>query len=147
MTSLNGVRKRRLTAKETSIANCEVLDEKYRIAVQGISVFTDWLFDYAFCSKWTKKTGVLARWLFAFVFKDLCTENWGKLPRKISRQRKNRDFRILNSRAPCQNNKTSRTSCRRLFQNFLPSTPTEVTFEISLNLARSWMWLCWLFYF
>ena len=33
---LNGVRKRRLTAKETSIANCEVLDEKYRIAVQGI---------------------------------------------------------------------------------------------------------------
>ena len=38
MTSLNGVRKRRLTAKETSIANCEVLDEKYRIAVQGIFV-------------------------------------------------------------------------------------------------------------
>ena len=38
MTSLNGVRKRRLTAKETSIANCEVLDEKYCIAVQGISV-------------------------------------------------------------------------------------------------------------
>ena len=36
MNSLNGVRKRRLTAKETSIANCEVLDEKYRIAVQGI---------------------------------------------------------------------------------------------------------------
>ena len=32
MTSLNGVRKRRLTAKETSIASCEVLDEKYRIA-------------------------------------------------------------------------------------------------------------------
>ena len=36
MTSLNRVGKRRLTAKETSIANCEVLDEKYRIAVQGI---------------------------------------------------------------------------------------------------------------
>ena len=37
MTSLNGgSRKRRLTAKETSIANCEVLDEKYRIAVQRI---------------------------------------------------------------------------------------------------------------
>ena len=36
MTSLNGVRKRRLTVKETSIANCEVLDEKYRIAVHGI---------------------------------------------------------------------------------------------------------------
>ena len=31
MTSLKGVRKRRITAKETSIANCEVLDEKYRI--------------------------------------------------------------------------------------------------------------------
>ena len=38
MTPLNGVRKRRLTSKETSIANCEVLDEKYRIAVQGIFV-------------------------------------------------------------------------------------------------------------
>ena len=62
MTSLNGVRKRRLTAKETSIANCEVLDEKYRIAVQGIFVgiiikaggasvkVTD-LFAFAFCKK------------------------------------------------------------------------------------------------
>ena len=38
MTSLNGVRKRRLTAKETSTANCEVLDEEYGIAVQGIFV-------------------------------------------------------------------------------------------------------------
>ena len=36
MTSLNGVHKRRLTVKETSIANCEILDEKYPIAVQGI---------------------------------------------------------------------------------------------------------------
>ena len=36
MTSLNGVGKRRLTAKETSIASCEVLDEKYHIAVQAI---------------------------------------------------------------------------------------------------------------
>ena len=35
MTSLNGVRKQRLTAKETSIANCEV-DKNYRIAVQGV---------------------------------------------------------------------------------------------------------------
>ena len=63
MTSLNGVRKRRLTAKETSIANCEVLDEKYRIAVQGIFVgiilkavgaslkVTDLLFAFAFCKK------------------------------------------------------------------------------------------------
>ena len=38
MTYPNGVRNRRLTAKETSIANCEVLDEKYRIAIQGIFV-------------------------------------------------------------------------------------------------------------
>ena len=63
MTSLNGVCKRRLTAKETSIANCEVLDEKYRIAVQGIFVgiiikaggaslkVTDLLFAFAFCKK------------------------------------------------------------------------------------------------
>ena len=60
MTSLNGVLKRRRTAKETSIANCEVLDEKYRIAVQGIFVgiiikasgaslrVTDLLFAFAF---------------------------------------------------------------------------------------------------
>ena len=63
MTSLNGVRKRRLTAKETSIANCEVLDEKYRIPVQGISIgfiikasgtslkVTGLLFAFAFCKK------------------------------------------------------------------------------------------------
>ena len=63
MTSLNGERKRRLTAKETSIASCEVLDEKYRIAVQGIFVgiiikaggaslkVTDLLFAFAFCKK------------------------------------------------------------------------------------------------
>ena len=36
MTSLNRVRNRRLPAKETSIANCEVLNQKYRMAVQGI---------------------------------------------------------------------------------------------------------------
>ena len=63
MTSLNGVHKRRLTAKETSIANCEVLDEKYRITVQGIFVgfitkasgaslkVTDLLFAFAFFKK------------------------------------------------------------------------------------------------
>ena len=38
MTFLNGVHKRRLIAKETSIANCEVLDEKHCMAVQGIFV-------------------------------------------------------------------------------------------------------------
>ena len=60
---LNGVRKRRLIAKETSIANCEVYDEKHRIAVQGIFVgiiikaggaslkVTDLLFAFAFCKK------------------------------------------------------------------------------------------------
>ena len=63
MNSLNGVRKRRLTAKETSIANCQVLDEKYRIAVQGIFVgiiikaggaslkVTDMLYAFAYCEK------------------------------------------------------------------------------------------------
>ena len=65
MTSLNGVHKRRLTAKETSIfiANCEVLDKKYCIPVQGISVgfiikasgtslkVTGLLFAFAFCKK------------------------------------------------------------------------------------------------
>ena len=63
MTSLNVVPKQRLTAKETSIANCEVLDEKYRIAVQGIFVgiiikaggaslkVTDMLYAFAYCEK------------------------------------------------------------------------------------------------
>ena len=63
MTSLNGVRKRRLTAKKTSIANCDVLDEKYCITVQGIFVdiiikagdaslkVKDLLFAIAFCEK------------------------------------------------------------------------------------------------
>ena len=71
-TSLNGVLKRRLTAKGTSVTNCEVLqlvlDEKYRIAVQrifcrhyytlGALVLTDLLFAFAFCKK-KKKTGKL----------------------------------------------------------------------------------------
>ena len=69
MTSLNGVHKRRLTAKETLITNCEVLDKKYRIAVQGIFVgiiikasgtslkVTDLLFAFAYSKK--KKTGKL----------------------------------------------------------------------------------------
>ena len=38
MTSLNGARKWRLTAKENSIASCEVLDKKHRITVQGIFI-------------------------------------------------------------------------------------------------------------
>ena len=62
MTFLNGVHTRRLIVKETSMANCEVLDEKHRmIAVQGIFVsiiikasgatlkVTDLLFAFAFC--------------------------------------------------------------------------------------------------
>ena len=65
MTSLNGVRKRRLTAKETPIASCEVMvvDVIYRIAVQRIFVgviikagaaslkVTDLLFAFLFCKK------------------------------------------------------------------------------------------------
>ena len=56
----------------------EVLDEKHRIAVQGIFVgiiikaggasvkVTDLLFAFAFCKKQTRKTGVLRLvWLFA----------------------------------------------------------------------------------
>ena len=63
MTSLNGVRNRRLTATKTSIASCEVVDDEYHIALQGIfSVgiiinagglikVTDWLFAFACCKK------------------------------------------------------------------------------------------------
>ena len=72
MTFLNGVRKGRLLAKETSTANCELLDEKHRIAVQGIFVgfiikaggarvkVTGLLFAFPFCKKQTRKTGFLA---------------------------------------------------------------------------------------
>ena len=58
--------------------HCEVLDEKYRIAVQGIFVgimikasgasleVTDlFLFAFDFCKKQTRKAGILDRWLFA----------------------------------------------------------------------------------
>ena len=79
MTFLNGVRKRRLIAKETSIANCEVLDEKHRIAVQGIFVgiiikagdasvkVTDLMFAVAFCKKQLKPGKLVSSlvWLFA----------------------------------------------------------------------------------
>ena len=72
-TSLNGVLKRRLTAKGTSVTNCEVLqlvlDEKYRIAVQRIFcrhyytlvalVLTALLFAFSFCKKKKKKIGKL----------------------------------------------------------------------------------------
>ena len=68
-TSLNGVLKRRLTAKGTSVTNCEVLqlvlDEKYRIAVQRIFcrhyytlvalVLTALLFAFSFCKKQKQK--------------------------------------------------------------------------------------------
>ena len=76
MTSLNGIRRRRLIAKETTVTNCQVLNEKHCNAVQGIFVgiiikaggasvkVTDLLFAFAFCKKLTRKTGVLARWLF-----------------------------------------------------------------------------------
>ena len=61
MPSLNGIRRRRLITKETSVTNCEVLDEKHCNAVQGIFVgimikaggasvkVTDLLFAFAFC--------------------------------------------------------------------------------------------------
>ena len=64
MTFLNGVSKRSsCVAKETLIANCEVLDNKHRITLQGIFVgiiieaggasvkVTDLLFAFAFCKK------------------------------------------------------------------------------------------------
>ena len=65
MTSLNGVRKRKLTAKETSIANCEVLDEKYRIAVQGIILGIIIIAGGASLKVTDFLSGVLACWLFA----------------------------------------------------------------------------------
>ena len=79
MTFLNGVRKRKLITKETSIANCEVLDEKHRIAVQGIFVgiiikagdasvkVTDLMFAFAFCKKQIKPGKLVSSlvWLFA----------------------------------------------------------------------------------
>ena len=63
MPSLNGIRRRRLIAKETTVTNCQVLNEKHCNAVQGIFVgiiikaggasvkVTDLLFAFAFCKK------------------------------------------------------------------------------------------------
>ena len=77
MTFLNGVHKRRLIAKETSIANCEVLDEKHCMAVQGIFVgiivkaggasvkVTDLLFAFAFSKSEPGKLVSSLVWLFA----------------------------------------------------------------------------------
>ena len=69
MTSLNGVRKLRLNAKETTIASFEVLDVKKHTAVQGIFVgiiikasAAGLQVTNVLCSR---KTVVLARWLFA----------------------------------------------------------------------------------
>ena len=75
---------------------------------------------------------------FSKIFKDSCTENRGKLPRKIKRQHTNRHFSIFNLNVPSQNIKT-KTSCHHLCENSLPSTPTEITSKISFNLARSLM--------
>ena len=64
MTFLNGIRKRRLIAKETSIANCGVLDTGKALhrCSSGASVkVTDLLFAFAFCKKQTRKTAVLTR--------------------------------------------------------------------------------------
>ena len=64
MTFLNGIHKRRLIPKETSIANCEVLDAGKALhrCSGGASVkVTDLLFAFAFCKKETRKTGLLAR--------------------------------------------------------------------------------------
>ena len=69
--------KRRLIAKETSIANCEVLDEKHCMAVQGIFVgiivkaggasvkVTDLLFAFAFSKSEPGKLVSSLVWLFA----------------------------------------------------------------------------------
>ena len=75
MTSLNGVRKRRRSAKETAIAK----DQKYRIAIQGIFVgiiikasgaslkVTDLLFAFAFCKNKPGKLVFLLVGCFLFV--------------------------------------------------------------------------------
>ena len=63
MTFLNEVCKQKPIAKETSIANCDLLDEKHCIAVQGIFAgtiikaggacvkVTDLLFAFGICKK------------------------------------------------------------------------------------------------
>ena len=76
MTFLNGIRRPRLIAKETSVTNCEVLDEKHCNTVQGIFVgiiikaggasvkVTDLLFAFAFCKN---KPGKLVSSLIGYL--------------------------------------------------------------------------------
>ena len=68
MTSLNGVCKLRLTAKETSIASFEVLDVIKCIAVQGIFegiIIKASAAGLQATNLFSTKNVVLARWLFA----------------------------------------------------------------------------------
>ena len=88
------------------------------------------------CSEIIKKTSENLHDILLLDFQRFMYWKSGKLTRKILRQQTNRYFGILNSSVPSQNIKT-RTPCRHLFENLLPSMPTEITFEISFNLARS----------
>ena len=100
MISLNGVRKQRLTVKETSLASCEVhvLDQKYHIIVQGIFVgiiikasaaslkVTDLLFAFAFCKN---QPGKLVSSLVGFLLTIILITNFSELFRPAVKQQHN----------------------------------------------------------
>ena len=115
----------------SKFANCKCIHGTKSAKLNALEKFVWFVLRY-FIYQALKKFAIF----FSKIFKDLCTENRAKLPWKIQRQHKNRNFSILNSSTPSQNIKT-RTSCRRPFENVSPSTPTEITFEISFNLVRS----------
>ena len=97
MISLNGVRKQRLTVKETSLASCEVhvLDQKYHIIVQGIFVgiiikasaaslkVTDLLFAFA------NQPGKLVSSLVGFLLTIILINNFSELFRPAVKQQHN----------------------------------------------------------
>ena len=97
MISLNRVHKRRITAKETSIASCEVLDEKYHIVVQGIfvgiiikasaaSLKVKDLLAFAFCKN---KPGKLVCSLIGFLLTIILINNFRELFRPPVKQQHN----------------------------------------------------------
>ena len=104
MISLNGVHKRRITAKETSIASCEVLDEKYHTVVQGIFVriiikacaaslkVKDLLFAFTFCKN---KPGKLVSSLIGFLLTIILINNFSELFRPAVKQQHNQgDYKV-----------------------------------------------------
>ena len=119
----------------SKFANCKCTHGTKSATLNALENSFALFWDYLYIL-WKSSMYIAPRFLKIYVLKIGENKENIKATRKILRQQTNTYFSILNSSAPSQNVK-SRTSCRRLFETFLPSRPTEITFEISFYLARS----------